>query len=68
MREQMNDSLRYYSGLAAARTRNDQQRPVAMLNRPKLFRIEQHARIQMQESEFRIRGQSESVLNRILSL
>jgi len=46
MLEQMNNSLRYYSGLAAARTRNHQQRPVAVLNRPKLFRIEQHARIQ----------------------
>ena len=46
MLEQMNDSLCYYSGLAAARTRNDEQRPVAMLNRAKLFRIEQHARIQ----------------------
>jgi hypothetical protein len=46
MLEQMNDPLRYHSGLAAARTRNDQQRPVAMLNRPKLFRIEQHAGIQ----------------------
>ena len=46
MLEQMNDSLGYYSGLAAARARDDQQRPVAVLNRPKLFRIEQHARIQ----------------------
>ena len=46
MLEQMNNSLCYHSGLAAARARNNEQRPVAMLNRPKLFRIEQHARIQ----------------------
>jgi len=44
--EQMNNALRYNSGLAASRARNDQQRADAVINRPKLFRVEQHARIQ----------------------
>jgi len=52
--EQMDNPLRDNTGLTASRARDDEQRPVAMFNRPKLFRVEQHAR--NQESGYRIQG------------
>jgi hypothetical protein len=52
--EQMDNPLRDNTGLAASRARDDEQRPVAMFNCPKLFRVEQHVR--NQESGYRIQG------------
>ena len=68
MLEQMNDSLRYDPGLAASRARNDQQRPIAMLKCPELFRVEQHARIRearagiRDSGKFQIRPESYPIL------
>ena len=53
--EQMDNTLRDDSGLAASRARNDEQRSFAVFNRPELFRIElQHESNQVTSRESKV--------------